>query len=259
MQAANRPTLVLQHNDVMIFNKPAGVHFHDVNAQADAPAGVLHQIRALMASGALPPSKLYPVHRLDVVTSGLLAFATSAPAARHLAQLFRDKRVHKYYVALSSRAPKKKMGTISGDMAPSRRGAHKLLHTSVDPAVTRFCSTGVPAVRPGMRLYLLKPVTGRTHQLRVAMKCNGAPVLGDGLYAATAEARLERRTYLHAAAIRMVLGGEVVQAVCHPTEGEHFLHAGCREALQQALPEALQLDAGRWFASNKLLMSDVSG
>jgi tRNA pseudouridine32 synthase/23S rRNA pseudouridine746 synthase len=257
MQAA-RPSLVLQHNDILIVNKPAGVQFHHVNRTDAGDAGVLHQMREMQAEGALPRCELYPVHRLDAVTSGLLAFATSPAAARQLAELFRQRQVHKYYVALSGRPPRRKMGTVSGDMAPSRRGAYKLLRSAEDPAVTRFWSMGLPSVRPGMLLYVLKPVTGRTHQLRVAMKSNGAPVLGDSLYAAAEEARLEQRAYLHAAAIRLVLGGELVQAVCHPAQGEHFLHAGCREALRQALPEALQLEAGAWFAGNKLLVSDVA-
>jgi tRNA pseudouridine32 synthase/23S rRNA pseudouridine746 synthase len=262
MQAC-RPSLVLQHNDLIIVNKPANVQFHHVNANASRGegegAGVLHQLRELQAEGALPRCELYPVHRLDAVTSGLLAFATSPAAARQLAEQFRQRQVHKYYVALSARPPRRKMGTVSGDMAPSRRGAHKLLRSTEDPAVTRFWSTGLPSVRTGMRLYILKPVTGRTHQLRVAMKSNGAPILGDALYSAADEARAEQRAYLHAAALRLVLGGELVQAVCHPAQGEHFLHAGCREALRQALPEALQLEPGAWFAGNKLLASDPAG
>lgn len=53
-----------------------------------------------------------------------------------------------------------------------------LARTTDDPAVTRFTSAAVPG-RPGVRAFLLKPETGRTHQLRVAMKSLGAPVLGD--------------------------------------------------------------------------------
>lgn len=64
-----------------------------------------------------------------------------------------------------------------------RRGSWMLARTSSDPAITRFASTAVPGGRPGLRAFLLKPETGRTHQLRVALKSLGAPVLGDARYA----------------------------------------------------------------------------
>jgi tRNA pseudouridine32 synthase/23S rRNA pseudouridine746 synthase len=54
-----------------------------------------------------------------------------------------------------------------------------LARSTQNPAVTRFASAAVPGRRPGLRAYLLKPETGRTHQLRVAMKSLGAPILGD--------------------------------------------------------------------------------
>jgi tRNA pseudouridine32 synthase/23S rRNA pseudouridine746 synthase len=253
-QIMAKPTLVLHHNDLVIVHKPAGVPFHHTSS---TQPGILHLLRQSQAEGCFPAGRLYPVHRLDTVTSGLLAFATSSSAARHLVGLFRERKVQKYYIALSCRPPKKKMGTVSGDMTASRRGAYKLLHTSEDPAITRFWSTGLPTVRPGMRLYIVKPETGRTHQIRVALKSLGAPIVGDQLYAAAADAKQEDRTYLHAAAIRLAMGSDIVQAVWHPKQGSHFLHAGCVAALNQALPEALQGDTGRWFSSNKLLMSDL--
>lgn len=61
-----------------------------------------------------------------------------------------------------------------------RRGSWMLSRSTQDPAITRFTSAAVAGCdgRP-LRAFLLKPVTGRTHQLRVAMKSLGAPVLGD--------------------------------------------------------------------------------
>lgn len=105
--------------------------------------------------------------------------ATSREAAGELVSAFRKRQVHKYYVALSDRKPSKKMGSVVGDMEKGRRGAWLLARTHADPAVTRFTSVGVPGGRPGLRAFLLKPETGRTHQLRVALKSLGAPVLGD--------------------------------------------------------------------------------
>ena len=122
--------------------------------------------------------------RLDYICSGALLLATSREAAGELVRRFRQRQVAKYYVALSDRRPAKKMGSVVGEMAKGRRGSWLLTRGGADPAVTRFTAAGVPGRRPGMRAFLLKPETGRTHQIRVAMKSLGAPVLGDQVRAA---------------------------------------------------------------------------
>eukprot|EP00976_Prorocentrum_cordatum_P075466 1181919-Prorocentrum_minimum.AAC.4 len=121
------------------------------------------------------------------------------------------------------------MGRVVGDMERSRRASWKLLRTTNNPAVTKFAT--FPIQRPvsaagddlrdvsqlsaapslQLRLFLLKPETGRTHQLRVAMKSLGAPVLGDPTYSHADEAKQHSRTYLHATAIRFRLGGVTTQ------------------------------------------------
>ena len=135
--------------------------------------------------------KLFSVHRLDTLTSGLLLFAKSSQAAAEFTQMFTEHKVQKYYVALAKGKPKKKQGGIVGDMAKSRRSMHKLLRTKDNPAKTQFFSQ---SVAEGVRLYLLKPLTGKTHQLRVALASVGVPILGDKLYGGE-EAD---RGYLHA-------------------------------------------------------------
>jgi tRNA pseudouridine32 synthase/23S rRNA pseudouridine746 synthase len=154
-------------------------------------------------------------------------------------------------------------------MAPARRGAWKLLRSAEDPAVTRFDSVslkgfapdaggggpgGLP-VRDGLRLFVLKPETGRTHQLRVALKSLGAPALGDALYGAAADAAGEDRMCLHAAALRLRLNGEAIQAVAPPEEGAQFCAPACAAALAALLPSAA--DLGPWFAGQKLMRSEM--
>ena len=99
--------------------------------------------------------------------------------------------MHKTYLALSSQKPAKKQGWVKGDMAKARRGAWKLLRTQHNPALTRFHSR---SIAPGLRLFVLQPLSGKTHQLRVAMKSLGSPILGDTLYGGQAAERL----FLHA-------------------------------------------------------------
>lgn len=71
-------------------------------------------------------------------------------------------------------------------------------------------------------MFLLKPETGKTHQLRVAMKSLGAPILGDAMYGLTLEAAKEERTYLHACALRFSIGTEQISVCSVPSVGAEF-------------------------------------
>jgi tRNA pseudouridine32 synthase/23S rRNA pseudouridine746 synthase len=145
---------------------------------------------------------LYPVHRLDRLTSGILLFALNKHTASELGKLFENHEIYKMYVAITGSKPRKKQGTIRGDMVKSRRGTWKLLRSKSNPAVTRFIST---SFQPGKRVFLLFPQTGKTHQLRVALKSISAPILGDTLYGSIDENRQYDRMYLHAWKLQFTL------------------------------------------------------
>jgi tRNA pseudouridine32 synthase/23S rRNA pseudouridine746 synthase len=208
-----------------VIAKHPGVSFH---RQGDEP-GLMETLRAQLADDAL-----WPVHRLDRLTSGLLLVARSAEVASSLAEAFATREVEKYYLALSDRKPQKKQGLVKGDMAKGRGGAWRLLPSSGNPAITQFFSF---SLAPGLRLFLLRPHSGKTHQLRVALKSLSAPILGDELYGGTPA----DRGYLHAYSLVFALDGERFRFVCPPRHGLHF----ASEAFQAALarpewqPEAL--------------------
>jgi tRNA pseudouridine32 synthase/23S rRNA pseudouridine746 synthase len=140
--------------------------------------------------------------------------------------------VEKYYLALSDAKPAKKQGLIRGDMEKGRGGAWKLCQSQLNPAVTQFFSH---SLAPGRRLFLLRPRTGKTHQLRVAMKSLGAPILGDALYGGSAA----DRTYLHAYALALTLDGEALRFVCPPAQGSEFAVPALAAYLQQQPPWTL--------------------
>lgn len=186
----------LLDNDLFIaVSKPAGVCFHtETDEDGVTQTGFVEQVRTHFENSAL-----YPVHRLDRVTSGVMVFAKGAEANRRLSILFQDKHVKKEYLALSAKKPKKKQGLVSGDMTKSRGGSYKLVRSFENPAITRFKAT-----KQGERWYFhLWPETGKTHQLRVACKSLGAPILGDIRYGG-AQAD---RCYLHAYSLAFELDG----------------------------------------------------
>ena len=163
-------SIVENHSEFIVVSKQHDVCIHT----EDNELGVIAQLKKDLQ---LPD--LFPVHRLDKVTSGLLLCAKNKAAASELSQLFQERKVEKYYLAVSDKKPKKKQGLISGDMEKARRGSWKLCHSNHNPAVTQFFSA---ALTGGQRLFLLKPSTGKTHQLRVALKSIGSPIWGDRLY-----------------------------------------------------------------------------
>lgn len=212
--------LVFRHADFVLVDKAAGVSFHS----EDGPGLVVAVEQAL-------GQKLFAVHRLDKVTSGLLLLATSPQAAARLTAMFTERLIHKYYLAVSLSKPKQKQGWVKGDMQPARRGAYKLCDTCQDPALTYFLSAGFdgPAtgVPEGARLFLLKPYSGKTHQLRVALKSQGAAIAGDLLYQGAAADRV----YLHAYALCFDWQGEQLQFVCPPSQGQWMTAAAVQQKL----------------------------
>jgi tRNA pseudouridine32 synthase / 23S rRNA pseudouridine746 synthase len=210
-------TLVLDSADFIAIHKAPDISVH----RDDSEQGLVTRIGT-----ELGYDKLYLVHRLDRMTSGLLLLAKTATSCAELAQLFAQRSIEKYYVALSAHKPLKKQGLVRGDMERSRNGSWRLARTHNDPALTRFFSR---SVQPGLRLFTLRPGTGKTHQLRVAMKSLGAPILGDGRYGGG----VADRGYLHAYALRFEYAGESFTLCEMPREGQWFDIAAVRTALQE--------------------------
>jgi len=212
-------SILFENDDFVLINKPEGISFH-----SESGPGVVVQVSDQLGIS------LYSVHRLDKMTSGLLLLAKTADAAKKFTQMFASRQIEKFYIAVSTRMPKKKQGRVKGDMTSSRRGSYKLLSTHDNPAITQFIST---STRPHERLFLIKPHTGKTHQIRVALKSLGAPIAGDERYANAADAKTETRGYLHAYALRFVYDEKTFVFIHPPTSGERFVSEECKMQIQQ--------------------------
>ncbi|NRA55015.1 MAG: TIGR01621 family pseudouridine synthase [Gammaproteobacteria bacterium] len=186
-------TLIDDNPLFIVVNKAPNINFH---TEQDV-LGIVELVKA-----QLNYQQLYPVHRLDKMTSGLLIFAKTASVAAQFGVLFSERLIEKYYLALSDKKPKKKQGLIKGDMSKGRNGSYLLLKTKQNPAVTQFFSF---SVGHGQRIFVLKPHTGKTHQLRVAMKSLGAPINGDPRYYPNNQQTIGQ---LHAWCLRFTLAGK---------------------------------------------------
>lgn len=219
--------VVFEHDDFLVLSKHQGVCVHCEPGQV----GLIAQLKQ-----DLQYETLLPVHRLDKVTSGLLMCAKNHDAASTLSQLFQRRQIEKYYLAMSDQKPKKKQGLIQGDMEKSRRGSWKLCHSTVNPAITQFFSYGLGS---GQRLFVLKPKTGKTHQIRVALKSIGAPIFGDRLYGHPYALALG--IYLHAYALKFMYQQKEYVFVDEPKGWkESSLREGFAESLTQGIAQCDQ-------------------
>jgi len=208
--------IISQEDDFIIIDKSANINFHD---EGDLGQGLFSQIKAELALDNT--QSLFPVHRLDKMTSGLLIFAKTLSCAQAFQKMFSEHKIEKFYLAISDKKPTKKQGLIKGDMAKSRRGTWKLLRTNNNAAITQFFSYHLQDKK---RLFLLKPHTGKTHQIRVALASLGAPIMGDNRYYPKASNKENiDRGYLHAYALYFEYLGKPYQYILPPSSGEFFL------------------------------------
>ena len=206
------------NNSSSIYDPPPGLEIAYADAAvvvAVKPAGLLsvpgrgeHLADCLAArvQARYPDARI--VHRLDMATSGLIAFARGRDAERRLSIAFQCRQVEKEYVAVVASQPREKAGRIDLPLIADwpNRPRQKVDFEAGKPSLTLF---RVLSTEPrGAARLALTPVTGRSHQLRVHLAAIGHPILGDELYAPP-EARAPR-LLLHATRL----------ALPHPAKGE---------------------------------------
>ena len=175
-----RSLILYEDDDIYVFNKPHGL-------AVQGGSGTTRHLDGMLKS--LPNSKGEAprlVHRLDRDTSGCLVVAKTRAAASHFGNVFRSRSARKIYWAIVAGNPNPRQGEIScflarqstadgEQMVVAKNGApgaqHSLsYYSTTDTASRRFAWV------------TLKPVTGRTHQLRVHMAQLGTPIIGDPRY-----------------------------------------------------------------------------
>lgn len=179
-------------HEVLLVNKPHGL--------LSVPGKGEHLADCLLAriQAAFPEALL--VHRLDRDTSGIMIFALTPHAQRHLGLQFEKRQVKKTYVARVWGRIVEKTGTIDLPLIVDwpNRPRQMVDFENGRPAVTDWRVMRATDAETRVRLY---PRTGRSHQLRVHMKEIGHPILGDPFYA-EGPARDFPRLMLHSESIR---------------------------------------------------------
>ncbi len=189
---AIRAMTLYEDKDVIVLNKPYGLA---VQGGSGTKRHIDGMLEALAAKDGTRPVL---VHRLDRDTSGVLLLAKSRKMAAELGEIFRSRQAKKIYWALVEGVPKPAQGRISmflakGEAMGDERGAKAAGRADLERM--RVAKHGDPDAQHSLTLYAvvdkvtprlawlsMRPITGRTHQLRAHCEAIGHPIVGDPKY-----------------------------------------------------------------------------
>ncbi len=182
----NRPPVIFEDENVLVLDKPTGLL--SMSKGEFCPEPTLEDFGLL-------------VHRLDRDTSGVVILAKNEETQKYLRKQFQNRNTHKTYYAVVKGSPKLDEAMIN---LPIARNLNRPTTFKVDPN-GKEAQTYYKVIKRNEKYSLLelKPVTGRTHQLRVHLKYIGTPILGDKVYGT--EEKTNNRLFLHAKSLEITI------------------------------------------------------
>ena len=155
------------------------------------------------------------VHRLDADTTGVLLLAKSRGALDTLGDLFESRRMEKVYLAVAHGEPAEPAWTCRARLAPDPRQVGRM---RVDARAGKEAETHFKllATRAGRSLIEARPVTGRTHQVRLHLTASELPIVGDELYGRP-DAPAARQAWFGLRAVELAYGDPFTHRRVHIT------------------------------------------
>lgn len=201
--------LVYQDHDLVIVNKPTKL--------LTVPGRHPQNNDCLVSRVQMQFPTAMVVHRLDYDTSGLVILPLNKAALSNISQQFQARTVVKHYTAIVDGLMTEDSGLIDLPIGKDLENprCYKICHNTGKPSTTAFEVLERDEEQKQTRV-LLKPITGRSHQLRLHLKAIGHVILGDEFYAPDALFKSKPRLLLHAQFIEFT----------HPSSG-NLLSAEC--------------------------------
>lgn len=205
--------VLYEDNHCLAVNKPAGVPSQGDESGAES---LVDLAARYLKQRYGKPGNVYVglVHRLDRPTSGVVLLARTSKAAGRLSAQFREGAVEKVYWAIVEGAPTEDEGIWTDRLEKDRStNQSRVLDEEEEGGKEARVAFRVRERGPDSAWLELRPMTGRSHQLRVQLARRGLPILGDVKYGARGRVRASdggQRIALHARSLRFT----------HPTRGE---------------------------------------
>ncbi len=185
--------IIYEDDTVLVIDKPSGLLV--VPAGREKGPDATTRLNTMLA-GRGSPTGAFPCHRLDQDTTGVVIFAKSKEIQQKIMTQFRDRKVHKIYIAFINGHLQKKTGTLTSHIEggwPYHRHEKKKL------AITHYT---VLQSEKHFSIVRLEPVTGRTNQIRIQFRDCGHPLVGERRFAFARDWPTRfRRIALHAAEV----------------------------------------------------------
>jgi len=196
--------IIYQDDAIIVLNKPSGL----LSVPGRLPEhndSIASRVQQRFPSATI-------VHRLDMCTSGVILMALTKAAQSHISRQFQQRSTAKYYYARLEGIPTAASGSIDLPLRCDWPNRPRQMVDFIDgkPALTHWQVVAKQQVSNDKNkdsidsaTVLLKPVTGRSHQLRVHMLALGTPILGDELYASAQGVAVAEHLQLHAAMLEI--------------------------------------------------------
>ncbi len=200
--------VIFENADMLVINKPAGMVVHP--APGHESGTLVHAVLGYAddLEGIGGEERPGIVHRLDKDTSGLLVIAKNEQAQRWLQEQFQNRQVEKVYFALVDGVPPTPAGRIEAPIG--RHPGDRKRMAIVSSAKGRQAVSEYRTLErfPHHTLLEVRPLTGRTHQIRLHLAFLGCPVVGDVVYGRRRSSIPLERHFLHAFRLKITLPGE---------------------------------------------------
>jgi 23S rRNA pseudouridine1911/1915/1917 synthase len=209
--------VLYEDENCLVFNKPSGLLVIPTDKNED------HTLVNIANQQQGAHGSLYPAHRLDRDTSGVILFAKGKDCQQKLMQFFKDKQVNKTYIAFVHGRVSEPRGKIRIPI----KDFHQRKFTPHLPAQSALTHYEVKDYYKDFTVVKVMPVTGRTNQIRIHFSKIGHPLVGEDKYAFRRDFALRfRRTALHALRLewpRMSGGGMISVEAPLAADMEGFL------------------------------------